>query len=73
MSVSDAEDAVTSCACLRLALCVLPGMERGTEHQMTMIVGTSSVAVLEAVLPASTRIAGTVELANLRLPHLDAW
>lgn len=72
MPVSDAEDVVTSCAYLRLASCVPPGMEQCTERQMT-IVGTSSEAVLEAILPASTWIAGTAELASRRLAHLDVW
>ena len=73
MSVSDAEDVVTSCAYLLLALYVPPGTEQGTEHRMTMIVGTSSEAVLEAILPASTWIAGSAELASRRLAHLDVW
>ena len=73
MSVSDAEDAVTSGAYLLLALYVQSAMEQGTELRMKMILGTSSEPVLEAILPVSTRIAGTVELAICRLAHLDEW
>ena len=70
MPLSDAEDEVTSCACLRLASYVPRVMEQGSERQMTMIVGTSE-AVLEAIRPASTWIAGTAGLASRQLAHLD--